>query len=254
MNGAAPSGALAALSSQRGRDFALLFAIGAFMAAIGAFDTDGAAAGRRFLYWLTLMAAAGITHSLLEPRIAGVKFASGVWRKGALLTCLMTLALTPVVWLVSALVFGAALSPVRLAELAPGVLVVNAALVALLGVTQRRAQAEPPASEKELPGVIRDQLPAPLRKASLIALASEDHYLRVHTDAGAALVRMNLRDAIAVLDPALGFQTHRSWWVCEAAIRDIRWKRGRATLRLDTGVEAPVSRTFAKQLVGAKRL
>ncbi|MHA7872849.1 MAG: LytTR family DNA-binding domain-containing protein, partial [Hyphococcus sp.] len=239
----------------RGRDFALLIAAGVFMAAIGAFDTDGAAIGRRALYWVTLMTAGGVVHHLLEPRVATVAFVGGVWSKGALLAGLMTLLLTPVVWIVSALVFGAALAPDRLAQLIPGVLVVNAALVALLGVTQHRTKAQAlPAAGEDLSDVIRDRLPLSLRKASLIALQSEDHYVRVHTDAGAALIRINLRDAIAALDPAQGFQTHRSWWVSEAAIRDIRWKHGRATLRLDNGVEAPVSRTFAKRLVETRRL
>lgn len=255
MNGAVKSRIAPLLSSDCGRDFLLLLAIGAFMAAIGAFDTDGAHLARRFAYWLSLMIAAGVTHRFLEARIASADIVKSLWSKGVLLTALMTVALTPVVWLVSAGVFGAALSVSRLVELAPGVLVVNAALVALLGVTQHRAprdaRASPPAG---MPSVIRDLLPAPMRDAILHALQAEDHYLRVHTSAGVSLIRSTMREAVAALDPALGFQTHRSWWVREASISDVRWKRGRAMLRLENDVEAPVSRTFAKDLAAAKRL
>lgn len=255
MNGAVKSRMAPLLSSDRGRDFLLLLAIGAFMAAIGAFDTDGAHLARRLAYWLSLMIAAGVTHRFLEARIASADMVKSLWSKGVLLTALMTVALTPIVWLVSAGVFGAALSVNRLVELAPGVLVVNAALVALLGVTQHRAPRDARASPQAgTPSIIRDLLPAPMRDATLHALRAEDHYIRVHTSAGASLIRITMREAVAALDPALGFQTHRSWWVREASIRDVRWKRGRAMLRLENDVEAPVSRTFAKELVAAKRL
>lgn len=255
MNGADKSIFPAVLSSERTRDFALLLAIGAFMAAIGAFDTDTAHPVRRLAYWLCLMIACGSAHGVLESRVANTAFAKGAWSKGVLLTAFLTTALTPVVWLMSAVIFGAALSAGRLVELIPGVVVVNTALVALLGVTQRQSRLEDPsAPQNDMPDVIRDLLPAPMRRATLHALQAEDHYVQVHTSAGSALIRITMRDAIAALAPALGFQTHRSWWVREASIQDIRWKRGRATLQLENDIEVPVSRNFAKQLSDAKRL
>ncbi|WP_204283531.1 hypothetical protein, partial [Klebsiella pneumoniae] len=39
---------------------------------------------------------------------------------------------------------------------------------------------------------LRAKLPAALRHARLIALSAEDHYLRVHTDRGNALILMGL--------------------------------------------------------------
>jgi DNA-binding LytR/AlgR family response regulator len=53
---------------------------------------------------------------------------------------------------------------------------------------------------------------------------------------------------------AEGFRTHRSWWVAAAAIRDVRWRRGSALLRLEGGLEVPVSRAFARTLALAKRI
>jgi len=41
---------------------------------------------------------------------------------------------------------------------------------------------------------------------------------------------------------------HRSWWVARDAVTDARRGDGKATLTLANGVEAPVSRAYAKAL------
>ena len=46
----------------------------------------------------------------------------------------------------------------------------------------------------------------------------EDHYVRVHTTQGSALVLMSLSQAMAGLQDIEGVQTHRSWWVARSAI------------------------------------
>ena len=43
-----------------------------------------------------------------------------------------------------------------------------------------------------------------------------------------------------------GLQTHRSWWVAEAGVDKGKSANGRIVLALKSGVEAPVSRTYAK--------
>jgi len=244
---------LFALRTETRRDIMILIGLAVFMAAIGAFDTDGASLGRRILYWSSLMLAGGIAHAALEAALARGAVPGGVMGKAALLSVLMTLPLTPVVWLLSALVFGAELSLVRLAELAPGVLVVSAAVVGLLGVTQTRG-AKPIESAADIPEAIRENLPFEMQRAALHALEAEDHYVRIHTAKGSALVRMKLSDAMALLGADRGFQTHRSWWVNEQSIRDIRWRRGSGVIRLENDLEIPVSRTFARSLTRSKRL
>ncbi len=59
---------------------------------------------------------------------------------------------------------------------------------------------------------------------------------------------MRLSDAIAELPADQGAQTHRSWWVAKQAVRRVVKADGRATLTLDGGVEAPVSRSYYKAL------
>lgn len=85
----------------------------------------------------------------------------------------------------------------------------------------------------------------------LLYLKSEDHYIRVCTDKGTALIFGRLSDVIAILDKKHGRQVHRSWWVAQAAvIRAIR-KNGKTFLELSNGHIVPVSRARAKELRSA---
>lgn len=93
-----------------------------------------------------------------------------------------------------------------------------------------------------------DKLPVRLRTADILALQSEDHYLRVHTEAGDELILMRLSDAIAACESIEGMRTHRSWWVARSAIQDAHKADGRASLVLKNGLEIPVSRTYYPKL------
>ena len=46
-----------------------------------------------------------------------------------------------------------------------------------------------------------------------MSMHAEDHYLRIVTDKGEALVLMRLRDAIGAMNTDDGMQTHQSHWV-----------------------------------------
>ena len=88
-----------------------------------------------------------------------------------------------------------------------------------------------------------------MRSADLIALQAEDHYVRVHTSAGSDLILMRFSDAVAAAQSGQdGLRLHRSWWASAAAIRSIRYKRGSGEARLEGGLTAPVSRTYASAL------
>lgn len=87
--------------------------------------------------------------------------------------------------------------------------------------------------------------------ARLLALEAEDHYLRIHTDRGAELVLMRLRDAIAELGEGLGMQVHRSFWVARAAVVEATVRSQAAQLRLSDGTVVPVSRTALPRLKAA---
>jgi DNA-binding LytR/AlgR family response regulator len=54
-----------------------------------------------------------------------------------------------------------------------------------------------------------------------------------------------MADAVALLDPRLGMQVHRRWWVAESAVAEVRTEGQRFLLQLVDGRTVPVGRTFA---------
>ena len=230
------------------------------MAAIGAFDTDAAGFLRRFSYWVPLLLVAGAVHKFVESGVGKLvgSNSSAVWVKIVLLAVSMTFLLTPLVWLLSHLVFLAALTSDRLIELVPGVLIVSLALSGILGISlpfKKSALPTPMDSvDSGIPDVIAQALPANLRQAELFAVEAEDHYVRIHTSNGAALIRMRFRDCLDALNHDQGFKVHRSWWVRDVAILSYRWKRGKGLIRLANDLQVPVSRSLAKNLVESGRL
>lgn len=83
----------------------------------------------------------------------------------------------------------------------------------------------------------------------ILALESEDHYVRVHGEGRSELLLIRLRDAIAELDGCPGEQTHRSWWVARAAVAESRSTGRGRTIRLVNGMDVPVARDSVARLV-----
>lgn len=96
-----------------------------------------------------------------------------------------------------------------------------------------------------------DRLPVKFRAGTVYAVSAEDHYLRVHTSVGETMVLMRLADAVRELAAIEGLQTHRSWWVARQGLADANRDDGKLTLKLKSGAEAPVSRTYAKAVKDA---
>lgn len=100
-------------------------------------------------------------------------------------------------------------------------------------------------SRTSTPGAFHARLPAQLR-GDLLCLRSEDHYLRVHTSQGDALILMRMSDAEQELAADCeGLRVHRSWWVAQKAVLDIeRRATGGMILVLSTGHRVPVGRSY----------
>jgi DNA-binding LytR/AlgR family response regulator len=136
-------------------------------------------------------------------------------------------------------------------QLAWQVLVVALLIMALRAlmwrrVVETRTIVMPPLPEAERE--FRLRLSARRRAAKLIAIEAEDHYVRVHTEAGSELLSMRFSAAVEELARAHGYRLHRSWWVAADAIEEVRWKRGSGEARLTGGIVAPVSRSCASAL------
>lgn len=94
------------------------------------------------------------------------------------------------------------------------------------------------------PSALLSKLPAAIGN-DVIALETEDHYLRVHTGQGTALILMRMADAVALLDPQLGAQVHRRWWVAQAAVARVQMEGQKLSLCLINNALVPVGRTFS---------
>ena len=221
---------------------------GALLAAAGAFGTAGAPLGVRLVYWVGLILAGTGLARIVQGAIA--RIAALEQRPISQLVCgtfVLSALLTLVVWSVSLRVLPDAGRPDLLGYF-PTVLVVSAAMTTLNVLAARQPVETHAAPAGTPPPRFLDRLPARLKGADLHAVQAEDHYLRLHTDRGSDLILMRLAEAIAELDGLEGAQTHRSWWVARAGVESARREGGRVLLRLKSGAEVPISRTYVRAL------
>jgi hypothetical protein len=231
-------------------DVGLWIAIGVVMAFLGPFGSSQRPLDERFLYWELCMVGGGIIGIAIDAPLREL----GFWPRLLSVSALMTPPVTGLVAMVNHWLSGMRLGPANIAAPFFQVFVVCFAAMCLRQlVWAERPPAQAPPSE---PGVdpaeaFRQRLSAKRRAAALFAVEAEDHYLRVHTDAGAELITARFGDALAELARAPGFQTHRSWWVAADAIDEVRWRRGRGEAKLKCGLTVPISRSNAAPLKAA---
>lgn len=229
-----------------------LVLFGLFLAAVAPFGTAETPPPFRYLYWQMAMVGGGVIAAVIEPLVAG-----RLLGRPRLFVVAQLTAMTPAIalWIsfLPVLLLGARISVERILQVVPDVLTINVAVVVLAWLTRKalnRQAAPRPVPEGLAPAAIRTRLPPRLARSRLVAVEAEDHYLRIRTEAGSALVLMRLGDALEALSGLDGFRTHRSWWVARTAVEAARWKGGRGALTLSDGASAPVSRTYAAALKG----
>ncbi len=236
------------------RGLMVALSAGLLLALTEAFGMGGTSLVFRLAYWLPMMllgAAWGHLCSMGVERY--VDMDRRPFLAVVVLTLVMSGPLIVMVWAITGWFFDSDRS-VTLAHL-PGfigpVVVVTGTLSALnvfLARTPVQTHAALPGAR---PARFPDRLPFKLKGATIRAVSSEDHYLRIHTDRGSDLILMRLSDALTELEGLEGAQTHRSWWVARDAVEDVSRGDGRATLTLEGGIEVPVSRRYAKALRNA---
>ncbi len=248
--GLGPVPAAAARFARAHRPTWLLAAGAAILfAGVGAFETGEAPPLTRYSYWILLTFACGALSAWTLDRLDSGARSRSLRRLGSVLLLLvMTGLMTLLVYVAAGLALDGAWTAERLPHLWLQVLLVGGFFFPLQLALEGRREEEAPAALPVGPSSLRARLPARLQEAEIHAVEAEDHYLRVHTSAGSTLILMRLTDAVAELGQLDGAQTHRSWWVARAAIMDARPSRGRATLTLKNGLQAPVSRTHARTL------
>ena len=224
--------------------------LGVFLAATSAFDSEEIPALPRYLYWIAALVGGGVIAAAIEPWIA-----DRLPDRPRLFVLAQLAAMTPPITLwITILPMILWADPFRVERLywtLPSVVTVNVAVIGLAWVVRAAFQPKSrPAADGAPPPAIRAKLAPRLARARLIAVEAEDHYLRIHTDAGSGLVLLRFGDALDALTDSDGFRTHRSWWVARTGVETARWKGGRGELILSDGSAAPVSRTYATALKG----
>ena len=235
------------------RGLVVAVAGGVFLAATGAFGTSGAPFGPRLAYWVMVMVAGGLWGHLCGALVSRVlDMDERPWLNIATMTAVITGPLSVMVWAATGLFFAGRLYPLAaLPRLVAPVLIVTAAVTTLnvfLGRARPVQTHAPAPSAPARPARFLERLPMRLKGAKIRAVQAEDHYLRIHTDRGSDLILMRLSDAVEELEGLEGAQTHRSWWVAKDAVRGVERGDGRATLTLEGGLSAPVSRRYARLL------
>lgn len=219
---------------------------GAFLAAIGALGTDAMPFAPRVLYWMALSALGAVLGNTIAKGVTWLwPDLESPWLRGLIIVLLLTPVFAALVWFAA----GGPRPTPRVVGLYLGVtLIMTVGMTTLMMLATRppiQTHAAPPEAP---PPRFLERLPPRLRGSEIYAVEAEDHYLRLHTSKGQDLILLRLSDAVAELEGIEGAQTHRSWWVAKAAVRDAKRGDGRATLTLTSGVEAPVSRAYARTL------
>ncbi len=101
------------------------------------------------------------------------------------------------------------------------------------------------------------RLPASVSADEVIALKAEQHYLKVYLADRSFLTLYRFSDAVAEMDPSVGRQVHRSFWVRSSAIRAIKRDSRKYVVELVNGLVVPISvanRGLIRELARARNI
>ncbi|WP_284734665.1 LytTR family DNA-binding domain-containing protein [Sphingosinicella terrae] len=233
-------------------------AVGLLLGFAGPFGSYQAfPAAIRYAFWIGLTAAGVVAAVAADAVLPRARLRPGAIRIGAVALASALPMTFIVAWTLSLLQPGRFFTPLQLPALFAAVAAVQLLVAYAATATAPRADdaetpghapARPESGEEPIPpafpAALLGRLPPEIGR-DIVALETEDHYLRVHAAGGSALILMRMADAVALLDPRLGAQVHRRWWVAEAAVAGVRTEGHRLVLRLTDGTLVPVGRTFA---------
>jgi hypothetical protein len=239
--------------TQMARGTAATAALAILLSFTGAFETHTVPVLGRTVYWLSVLFAGRLAAFAISATGAQLLGALGlrlpIWAIALLYLAAATPVITITVLGVTVCVFRTPLRWDDYLSLLGPVFVVTAASTLLHGLLHRvpirsRAAGGPLPST---PAIIA-KLPEALQQADIHAVSAEDHYLRVFTSAGEALIYMRFTDALDALDGIEGTQIHRSHWIARAAVTRVHRQRGKIRFEVKGGIMLPVSRTFQNAL------
>ena len=242
----------------RWRPFLAVLPVGLLLGFAGPFGSYPAyPTAIRYAFWLGLTAAGVVAAVAADAVLPMTRLRAGAIRTGAV-ALVSALPMTFVVaWTMSLVQPGRFFTPQQLLALFWGVAAVQLLVVYATTTTAVTgddagapgcAPAFPKPEAEAIPAVFPSALLSRLPPgigSDIIALETEDHYLRVHVVGGSALILMRMADAVTLLDPQLGAQVHRRWWVAQTAVAGVRTEGQKLYLCLIDNTLVPVGRTFS---------
>lgn len=227
-------------------DLGVATAVGVFFGLVGPFGSyfNGPPASRVLHFVVCFWVGGLIFGTLIRLSLAGAR------RVNAPVWLTLTVAVLAGGGLLSVFVgwLGALLWPVLKGVLTPvdwysQSLVLSAPVLTFMVVRRVLRKPVPPPPVPSEIGV------APVDLApDVLCLRMEDHYVRVHTQAGSRLVEGPFERVIAGLGGVEGMRVHRSWWVARAAVVGVVADGRNLRLALRGDLSAPVSRASVARL------
>lgn len=251
---------------RRAMEACLALALSPAFAWVRPFGVDEQTFLARLGYWGGVLVCWFMAMAVAESLLANMRFFRGL-APGARLVVVIGLAAVPMLVIAGAATHALTGWQASVSEVTElyGQIVVLGSIVALLARAVLPHGAEPvPQAEvmrpaemtrpepavidsPAVPSPLVARLPAAVR-GRIVCLEMEDHYVRVHTDRGSALVLLRLSDAIAEVCPARGQQVHRSWWVSDEAVEGFERVGRVGAVVLSNGVRAPVSQRYLRSV------
>jgi hypothetical protein len=231
-------------------DLAVAVAAGLFFGLVGPYGSyfNGPSGPRVFHFVVTFVVGAVLFGVLIRLAVAtNRRFATPLWPILAAAALASNALLSVFVrWLATTLWPGVAY--IKPLEWFIQCVVLSAPVVAYM-IFRRALWVRPTSRIAALePGATPSVEPAP---GDVLCLRMEDHYVRVHTQAGSRLVAGPFERVIAGLGVVEGMRVHRSWWVARAAVTGVVADGRNLRLTLRGDLSAPVSRASVARLRAA---
>jgi hypothetical protein len=113
-------------------------------------------------------------------------------------------------------------------------------------VTRVPAPASPASALTVAAFMAESRLPA---GEKILAVAADEHYIRVWTASGSDMIRYRFSDAVGDLADRDGAQVHRSWWIDWSAVTGYGRRGKSVELMLANGLKIPVSLAYKAEVL-----
>ncbi|MEO0357929.1 MAG: LytTR family DNA-binding domain-containing protein [Pseudomonadota bacterium] len=229
--------------------WAVLIGVGLVLALSGAFETNTAMRPLpRVVYWIAIVVVTFAVGSFLTTLGQYWLAALNRWVRVAVLGTVNGLAVFAIVFGVNTAIFGPVYDTWAMLLGFLGTVIAITTLVTLvLDLAINQTQTAPDLTPD--PAIDTAQTPRLLdriafdERGPLVSISVEDHYVRIRTTKGEAMVLMRLSDAMRETGPTQGLQVHRSHWVALDHVHSASRTSSGAVLTLSTGPDIPVSRS-----------